>query len=126
MATNKEGRQSDSRDGRVHQLKMSLEVRGDGVLHRLNCHGTSSSVVEDREVRIEKLVSLAHRDGEAEPVSSGGDGGCLNVVLLQPGVHSRNSVRSGSDVLLDLKRVQQWHIDTILWLRTSSFERCWR
>lgn len=59
-------------------------------------------MLEDGEVRIKQLVSLADRDGHAEPVSSWGDGGSGDSDLFEPSVHCVYTVLGRRNELLNL------------------------
>lgn len=87
----------------MNEIDVRLEVSRDGVGEGPDGRLAGLLVGEDGEVGVEEVVRLADRDGEAEPVSGGGDGLGGDAVLSEPRVDCSNAVRGRRYELLDLK-----------------------
>lgn len=86
----------------VDKVEMALQLSGDGVRERARELLAGLCVLEDGEVGVEERVCLADRDGEGEPVTSGGDCLGFDVVRRQELIDEGYGVVGGLDELLDL------------------------
>ena len=90
------------RDGWVHQVKVTLEVLGDGVGQRADLCLASLNVRVHTVIGTEQFVGLAYGDAELKPVSCRADGLEVNVIALQPLVDLGDTVGRWLYVFLDL------------------------
>ena len=84
---------------------MTLQGRRDGVGERTGELGLGLGVVEDGEVCLEEGVGLADGDGELEPVASGGNSICRDVVGREPFLNQRNGLWGRRNKGFDLNRL---------------------
>ena len=86
----------------MNEFQVILEIRRNGILHGTDDLGACCAVGENGEVGVEELIGFADWNRELEPVSGGGDGARVNVVLLQPRIDRIDSLSGGLDEALDL------------------------
>ncbi len=105
---------------------MSLQTFRDGIGHRqkglLACLFVSKYTI----VGVEKVVGLADRDAEFEPIAGGSD--CLggDTVSTKPLIHQVDGFIGWFHIFLDLRRkaMSIGHTNDDMVVFTSSLDRC--